>query len=1202
MAIMAVLPLALAAAPICPPDAKATFIQMGSDCHPTATPNAYCDISVYVYSLTVTLGPHANSDVSFSAYAQPTMDMTPAPAPDKQTCSIKPVPNNLPSSPKQFSPIRSSSSASLAAPSIPNSAGVEGGLVILTWGNGLAKSCKMVTGADGTVSAKVNYPPGATCSQVRTVFCPYTKDNTLEDGQTTMAECAGLADDNGKPITRLDWKNPLLKDCTGAAQNTVHGSLSNQDLGNDYRSSAESVTICNNQPSDSQTSFCWGLALVFGLLFSASFISGRNPLMFFDFGVARSVRMNRAAGAYTPITQNVSVNPASVLDAVDKAGSMVGAAVSSTEDVTAKEDIKDDKGNVVVKKGDVIKTAGEVKKDNMKAASKQGFVSKSVGDLVSAGSDSLYGAITFQSADKMKADRAEGKTGFSLMGAINTVGQKAMEGMVLGAAGVLAGGKFGKVAMTHAGKEAVSQGTRALSTGMSSGLEAMQKNIDLGKKDKLTGLEKEAGNLRNKADVLKKEAAGLWASGDATGALNKEAEAKKLGEQAGAKETQMAALRGPSDYDKASIMAGQLADVLHVDKSRLKVESSTMTNGYAVKLDGAEVGWVSRPNGQDGPAVCSYKDDSGVNWTVLDPSKSIDGFLNRYQAFGNYMSQGSFILINGRLEEMKGSAAFTNHVGSVIDSIGLFAQGKLNFFELLKTALMPVVGLGMVGANAFSSRGMPRIEEATRSVSYNDQTYYLTATGFYFKDKADGKLKQVGDYDPETGIITMTQDAGKKEDDKNGDNGDYLRNGWSYTISDSGVMTKITGQESGAVEKTVQQGKGVRTVSKPGLVSRALDKMDATLTSMFSFSEAGISGQGGMNILTPDGKEKKQKPASGVTVGMEVNLKNVNGGGVENLTFNVSVVNKGVNGEKDLVVLTCRDLSRNINLQVVAEAARSMDSMGTLEYKITSNDVHAIINRGTGFIIGEKGEKVVTNDQDMILGISNAGGAGIKNSSFTYHGTEFAISTSSWLSAKTKAFGNAIGIGDQQMSGEILYLAPKLNTDNFVAPTMMTIGGKNMEVTITTKSGVDSNASAGDKGANLVIATTIDQKTQYVLDNTKPDAPRTLAIIKRDEKGQAVAYLPDKNNPSKADEKTSVKEFTFRGSTYAIDGVGANLTQGGGQGRIDAQRNGQSRHPRHWPHIGRARRVLESKAVRAQRGSDNPGEWNCLHCARIDSV
>ena len=64
-----------------------------------------------------------------------------------------------------------------------------------------------------------------------------------------------------------------------------------------------SVTAINTNPAQGQVTFCWSLAVVFGLLLAASFTAGRNPLMFFDLNAARSIRMNRNAGVYQPMMQ-----------------------------------------------------------------------------------------------------------------------------------------------------------------------------------------------------------------------------------------------------------------------------------------------------------------------------------------------------------------------------------------------------------------------------------------------------------------------------------------------------------------------------------------------------------------------------------------------------------------------------------------------------------------------------------------------------------------------------------------------------------------------------------------------------------------------------------------------------------------------------------------------------------------------------------
>lgn len=242
---------------------------------------------------------------------------------------------------------------------------ISGGLLLVSWGNYSAHVCRMVTGKDGKVSAVFSnkgsdYPGGGESRTYTVTFCPFTAYNNDPSKPNTewMANCARFKDSGtGKAITRLNYETVSV--CPGAPpdnpvkefQVTTPTGYETHDLGDLWQPSTSFLTLRNNSPSAASAAFCWGLAAVFGLLFSAMFITGRNPLSFLDWGATRNVRVNRAAGFYIPASKNVSIAPVSVLLALDRGANMVAEATGTGSG----------SGEIAKAKADVAKAKAEVK-------------------------------------------------------------------------------------------------------------------------------------------------------------------------------------------------------------------------------------------------------------------------------------------------------------------------------------------------------------------------------------------------------------------------------------------------------------------------------------------------------------------------------------------------------------------------------------------------------------------------------------------------------------------------------------------------------------------------------------------------------------------------------------------------------------------------------------------------------------------------
>lgn len=256
---------------------------------------------------------------------------------------------------------------------------ISGGLLLVSWGDYPTHVCRMVTGKDGKVSAifsnkPSDYPGGGESRTYTVTFCPFTayNDDVSKPNSVWMANCARFKDSGtGKAITRLNYETVSV--CPGAPDNgvkefqiTTPTVPETHDLGDLWQPSTSFLTLRNNSPTAASATFCWGLAAVFGLLFSAMFITGRNPLSFLDWGATRNVRVNRAAGFYIPMSQNVSVAPVSILTALDRGAGMIVSKSELTESQSDFDDAnaENDKVQADPKATDAQKKAATTRLEN----------------------------------------------------------------------------------------------------------------------------------------------------------------------------------------------------------------------------------------------------------------------------------------------------------------------------------------------------------------------------------------------------------------------------------------------------------------------------------------------------------------------------------------------------------------------------------------------------------------------------------------------------------------------------------------------------------------------------------------------------------------------------------------------------------------------------------------------------------------------
>lgn len=445
--LLALLLAPLAAAPVCPASAQPTYMQLDY-AHNSGEPGGRLDIFLYY------IGTERQEEVA-PMRVPPVWSLAPVPSGarlDENAVAITPLGRRAP-------------------------LGVGGGLVVVVsgpyprpgsdpnsqqTGGAEYKICRLVTDAQGKASAMLAHPDGGACIEHRAVFCPFTSSE--ED----LFACARLPTPNNlagyNPDSRkLGWSSiPPCEGASGGTDNMV------QDLRAKFRDWTAVQRVCNEAPSGAQAQFCWLLAAIFGLLFYSAIMTGRNPLMFLDWGAARSARYNRSAGAYTPMTQSVSMNVSSMVSAADKAAGMASDFAGSG--FGKKRDEETDRSAKAG--GRVDAKTGKAQPDAMDKVI--GVVNYKPGGLVAGWVNNKVGSVM----DKLGVNAATG----------NQMADRALGSLF---SGMVKAGVVGMVTMAVGGfkQKAVRAGARAGARNMAVAAVSVAKNaaVDAGEAG-LTGL------------------------------------------------------------------------------------------------------------------------------------------------------------------------------------------------------------------------------------------------------------------------------------------------------------------------------------------------------------------------------------------------------------------------------------------------------------------------------------------------------------------------------------------------------------------------------------------------------------------------------------------------------------------------------------------------------------------------------------------
>ncbi|MCX8163347.1 MAG: hypothetical protein N3D10_02215 [Candidatus Micrarchaeota archaeon] len=133
----------------------------------------------------------------------------------------------------------------------------------------IESSCYVVSDLDGKATASLKLSPG-TCYSISLKFFPKADSSLL-----TKTNCQ------------------------------LQASYLPENYLQNYSGSFTQFKVCVPEQKNKTFSLCWFSTIVAGLIFVANFIMGRNPLMFFDFGVARNLpsRHLSATAYYSPMAK-----------------------------------------------------------------------------------------------------------------------------------------------------------------------------------------------------------------------------------------------------------------------------------------------------------------------------------------------------------------------------------------------------------------------------------------------------------------------------------------------------------------------------------------------------------------------------------------------------------------------------------------------------------------------------------------------------------------------------------------------------------------------------------------------------------------------------------------------------------------------------------------------------------------------------------
>ncbi|MFH1095384.1 MAG: hypothetical protein V1728_04155 [Candidatus Micrarchaeota archaeon] len=295
---------------VCPPGANSTIVKVDYSHDPLKSPDS-ADASIYVYMIDRTLSPPKDVGVKEGLVILASGAFVPGP----NKAYGLPDPDNI----------------------------------------GQNSVCRMVTDNTGHIKLTLPHPKFTSqCVSHRFIYCPATLDSVK------LAQCAGLVDAGNNRIKDLDWRT--IPPCPGTPasaapfteEKVVNGKIVTTDQTALFDSSQNQLQVCGDTAgSPGQMQLCWVGALAFGLLFAASFMSGRNPLQMFDFGTARSIgtRMGTTTGGPPPMQQYAFAPPVSgLISMADRSANIAFGDRSAKAGVRGKTGLVSSKINKLINK------------------------------------------------------------------------------------------------------------------------------------------------------------------------------------------------------------------------------------------------------------------------------------------------------------------------------------------------------------------------------------------------------------------------------------------------------------------------------------------------------------------------------------------------------------------------------------------------------------------------------------------------------------------------------------------------------------------------------------------------------------------------------------------------------------------------------------------------------------------------------------
>ncbi|MEM4209277.1 MAG: hypothetical protein QW833_02715 [Candidatus Anstonellaceae archaeon] len=183
--------------------------------------------------------------------------------------------------------------------------------------------------------------------------------NLKSESDDSRFSCYVVTNEEGKAAVELDVSAQTcyvlsaefvpLASSPSLQKNYCRSSLPSnltQDYSQNYTKSFTQLKFCTPRKQNATFNLCWFSTIIAGIIFLANFIMGRNPLMFFDFGVARNLPSRHFSSTlyYSPMSKQKD-NESKINNVLKTATAILDSADKATDDIEKSKDIMRGKKN-----------------------------------------------------------------------------------------------------------------------------------------------------------------------------------------------------------------------------------------------------------------------------------------------------------------------------------------------------------------------------------------------------------------------------------------------------------------------------------------------------------------------------------------------------------------------------------------------------------------------------------------------------------------------------------------------------------------------------------------------------------------------------------------------------------------------------------------------------------------------------------------